>query len=543
MERVIHWYSNLTASEINFDFRLQGLESSAFLDSLTKIKRGVEREALRICPDGSLAQTPHAPALGSALTHESITTDFSESLLEFITPPESDTEKTMHQLADIHKFVGESIDEEMLWPLSMPCFITDENHIPIADYGESNIGKMKRVYRVGLKNRYGSMMQAIAGIHFNFSFSEEFWQQWFAMHGQAHNQDNVSAAYFGLIRNYRRLCWLIPYLYGASPALCGSFLKGKEHNLPFKKVGKGTYYLPYATSLRMSDLGYTNAEQSALRICYNELDNYVSLLRSAMDTPATAYAKFAAGEEGHFQQLSKNVLQIENELYSPIRPKQPAQSMEKPTDALIRRGVSYIEVRALDVNPFSPIGIRRDQFDFLDVFLLTCLLLPSDELNEQSFEESEYNLNTVVLEGRREDLVLRRNGEDITRVAWSQELFGQFAKVAAILDKAYGTKRYSTVVANELEKVANPALTLSGQWLNQLLAEDMDNGQLGLSYAKQYVDKMASFDYAHTDAQGFTQQSAESLSKQKEIEAADTQDFGDFIREYFDEAPAKKMPG
>lgn len=530
----------MTANSARFEARIDALQSPAFLNALKDIKRGVERETLRINPNGTLAQTPHPRPLGSALTHESITTDFSESLLEFITPPENSAAKTAAQLKDIHKFVIDNIGEEQIWPLSMPCFIDDEAHIPIAYFGESNVGKMKRVYRIGLKNRYGSMMQAIAGVHFNFSFPDSFWKLWSELNGNVHSQEQTSADYFGLIRNYRRLCWLIPYLYGASPALCSSFLKGKEHALPFKKVGKGTVYMPYATSLRMSDLGYTSAEQSSLKICYNELDNYVRLLRGAMSTPSTRFSQFAAGEEGNYQQLSRNIIQIENELYSPIRPKQPTQSMEKPTDALVRRGVNYIEVRALDVNPFSPIGISQTQFDFLDVFLLACLLIPSADLDEAQINEAKENMNKVVLEGRDPALQLLRNGDEVSLRVWCDELFGYFKQAAALLDKANDTARYSEAVSVELEKIHNPDLTPSGRLLNELLQHNKDNGTLGLELAEKYQSEMKAFTYSYTDASGFVEQADASLSAQKEIEASDNKDFDTFIRDYFAEPPAKK---
>lgn len=530
----------MTANSNRFDARLEALKSPEFLTALKDIKRGVEREALRINPNGTLSQTPHPLSLGSALTHESITTDFSESLLEFITPPENSAAKTVAQLKDIHKFVIDNIGDEYIWPLSMPCFIDDETHIPIAYFGESNVGKMKRVYRIGLKNRYGSMMQAIAGVHFNFSLPESFWKLWAELNGNTHSQDQTSADYFGLIRNYRRFCWLIPYLYGASPALCGSFLKGKEHALPFKKVGKGTVYMPYATSLRMSDLGYTSAEQSSLKICYNQLDNYVRLLRGAMTTPSARFSQFAAGEEGNYQQLSRNIIQIENELYSPIRPKQPTQSMEKPTDALVRRGINYIEVRALDVNPFSALGITQTQFDFLDVFLLACLLIPSGELDEAQLNEAKENMNKVVLQGRDPELMLSNNGKAMSLRAWSESLFGYFKQAADLLDKANETERYSQAVASEFEKVGNPDLTPSGMLLNTLLENDKDNGVFGLELAKMYQGEMKAFNYQYTDAAGFMTQAEVSLKAQKDVEEADTKDFDSFIRDYFSEPPAKK---
>lgn len=530
----------MSNTQPTFSERVHALSSSEFLTALRDIKRGVERETLRIQPTGKLATTPHPKALGSALTHDCITTDFSESLLEFITPPEPLASVTSQQLQDIHKFVTANMGEEMLWPMSMPCFIDNEDTIPIAYYGESNVAKMKRVYRIGLKNRYGSMMQAISGVHFNFSLPDVFWQKWAELHAQEHNQDQVSADYLSLVRNYRRLCWLIPYLYGASPSLCSSFLKGKAHKLDFKTVGKGTLYLPYATSLRMSDLGYTNAEQSALRICYNKLDNYVNLLRGAMETPSERYQRFAAGEEGHWQQLSHNILQIENELYSPIRPKQPTRTMEKPTDALVRRGVSYIEVRALDVNPFSPVGITTEQMAFLDIFLVTCLLMPSKELDSAQIQEAAANMNAIVLEGRKPGLTLSRDGETVAMASWAEELFAQFSATAQLLDKAWDTDAYSIAVAREWQKVKDPSLTLSGQILDRLLQDNIDNGTLGLTLAKEYAGYFSKVAYEQQDDAEFRHLAETSLDAQKAIEDADDKDFDSFIRDYFAEPPAKK---
>lgn len=530
----------MTTSAISLSERLEALSSDTFQQALTGIRRGVEREALRINPNGSLASTPHPQALGSALTHDSITTDFSESLLEFITPPETDVEVTFAQLNDIHKYVLSNIGSEKLWPLSMPCFVENEDEIPLAYFGESNVGKMKRVYRLGLKNRYGSMMQAISGVHFNFSLPDTFWQAWASLHDTKYTQDQVSADYFSMIRNYRRLCWLIPYLYGASPALCGSFLNGKSHQLPFETLGKGTYYLPYATSLRMSDLGYTNAEQSALQICYNQLDNYVRLLRSAMETKSTRFEKFSAGEEGHWQQLSHNILQIENELYSPIRPKQPTHSMEKPTDALVRRGINYIEVRALDVNPFAAVGIDEGQFAFLDVFLLSCLLLPSAEMTPAGLDEASKNMNTMVLEGRKPGVMLHRDGNAVAMHSWAAELFDTFTRVAALLDSAHKTDRYSAAVKLEWERIENPALTLSGQIMDRLKKNNEDNGAMGLQLASQYQADFADWQYTYQDEDTFRTLAAASLDAQKAVEEADDKDFDTFIRDYFSEPPAKK---
>jgi len=530
----------LTKQQATFSERLNDLADRNPYQALQDIKHGVEREALRINRNGSLALTPHPEALGSALEHDYITTDFSESLLEFITPPENKIEKSLEQLADIHKFVNDNIGEERLWPLSMPCYINDESTIPLAYYGESNTAKMKRVYRVGLKNRYGSMMQVISGVHFNFSLPDSFWQIWADVIGEPGSQDTISAQYFSLLRNYRRYSWLIPYLYGSSPAICGSFIKDKPHNLPFEKVGVGSYYLPYATSLRLSDLGYTNKEQARLQICYNELDNYVALLREAMQSKSERFSQYASGEGGNWQQLSPNILQIENELYSSIRPKQPTRSLEKPTDALIRRGVNYIEVRALDVNPFAAVGISATQFAFLDVFLLTCLVKPSLKLDSAGVQETQANFKSVVLEGRRPSLILQKDGQSIAMRVWAEQLFEEFKQTAAMLDKANDSTRYSEAVATEWEKILNPELTFSGRWLSQLLSENRDNGELGLTLSEQYRQQLSEHTYGTLNEDNFRQIARSSLQTQAEKEQVEEVAFNEFIEKYFAEAPAKK---
>jgi glutamate--cysteine ligase len=523
----------LQSNQQSFAARLKLLTSDSVKDTLSNIRHGVEREALRINPNGGLAQTPHQAALGSALTHEYITTDFSESLLEFITPPEASIEKTIGQLTDVHKFVSANIGEERLWSMSMPCFIESGDAIPIANYGSSNVGKMKSLYRVGLKNRYGSMMQAISGVHFNFSLPKEFWQAWFTEQNQAMSKDNISAAYFAMIRNYRRFCWIIPYLYGASPALCGSFIRGKKTTFEFTRLGKGTCYLPYATSLRMSDLGYTNSAQSSLNICYNHLDTYIDSLRKAISLPSAEYQQFEGKKDGEYQQLSSNVLQIENELYSPIRPKQPTRSLEKPTDALEDRGVEYIEVRALDVDPFSAVGIHANQFYFLDVFLVYCLVTPSAFFSDDLYQETEVNLKTVVSRGREPNLTLVREGESVNMQQWALTLFDDMQSIALLLDEANQTTLYSEALAIEKQKILDPSLTPSARLLESLLQDDKDNGTLGLQLAESYKEYFAKVNYRSMTEQDLHLHATESKKRQKAIEESDTESFDEFLADYF----------
>jgi glutamate--cysteine ligase len=528
LDKTLH-LNNLTFGE-----RLKLLEKAPLMQALTGIKHGVERETLRVNADGVLAQTPHNKHFGSALTHELITTDFSESLLEFITPPETSADVTIGQLRDVHKYVMSKMGDERLWPMSMPCFVKKDDDIPLAQYGSSNIGKMKTLYRTGLKNRYGSMMQAISGVHFNFSLPQDFWQLWLQeTSGKDADKQTVSASYFALIRNYRRFCWLIPYLYGASPALCGSFLKNKNSNLSFKKLGQGTYYLPYATSLRMSDLGYTNSAQSGLAICYNDIDSYIDSLRQAINKPSQNYQKFVGKVNGEYQQLNANVLQIENELYSPIRPKQPTQRLEKPTDALDARGVNYVEVRVLDVNPFSSIGIERRQFFFLDVFLVYCAISDSALMSADDYAETERNLKAVVSQGRDPAFLLHKQGHSISLPDWADSLFTDMQAIAAILDKANNCQDYTEALAFEWRKIRDPELTPSAKMLALMLDQDVDNGVLGLKLAEQYKQEFMAADYLILSEQELMEQAEISLQKQAEIEAQDVLSFDDFLVDYF----------
>lgn len=289
--------------------------------ALQGIQRGLERETLRVNADGTLATTGHPPALGSALTHKWITTDFAEALLEFITPVDGDIEHMLTFMRDVHRYTARQLGDERMWPLSMPCYIAPGQDIELAQYGTSNVGRLKTLYREGLKNRYGALMQTISGVHYNFSLPMAFWQAKCGVEDAESGKEAISAGYFRSIRNYYRFGWVIPYLFGASPAICSSFLQGKPTTLPFEETGNGMYYLPYATSLRLSDLGYTNKSQSNLGITFNDLHEYVAGLKRAIKTPSEEYAKIGLQKDGKYLQINSNILQIENELYAPIRPK------------------------------------------------------------------------------------------------------------------------------------------------------------------------------------------------------------------------------
>ncbi len=499
-------------------------------EALNGIGRGIERETLRVQPDGHLSTQGHPQALGSALTHEWIITDFAESLMEFVTPVDRDIRHLLAFLRDIHRHVSRSIGDERLWPFSMPCIIRDPQDITLAQYGSSNIGRMKTVYREGLKHRYGSLMQVISGLHYNFSLPEAFWQARLGIENSAQGKQQISAGYLQLIRNYYRFGWIIPYLFGASPAICESFLPQGKDSLPLESNGKGTWWLPYATSLRLSDLGYTNKSQSGLGMTFNSLDGYVTALKKAIKTPSEDYARMGEfDKDGKRIQLNTNVLQIENELYAPIRPKRVIRAGEAPSEALSRGGIEYIEVRSLDVNPFTPIGINEEQVRFLDMFLIWCALAEAPEMNAEALACAKGNWNRVVTEGRKPGLELN-DGCSETRYPLKQiagQMFEGLKRIAVVLDSQHADNAYQQVCEDLLQSVDNPQLTYSGRILETMQQQGI--AIAGRLLAEEYRQMLAAEPLeVLTDAQ-LEEQAQASIAAQQAIEAADTLDFESYL--------------
>ncbi|NUZ12816.1 glutamate--cysteine ligase [Pseudoalteromonas sp. McH1-7] len=523
--------------QLDLNTKLDLLSGGVHRGAFKGIKRGIEREALRIQESGKIAKTPHPEKTGHALTNGHITTDFSESLLEFITPVSENPEETLAQLSDLQKFTLANMGDELLWPLSMPCFIEDEEDIVLAQFGTSNIGKMKTLYREGLKNRYGSMMQAIAGVHFNISFPEQVWQSLQSISEDKQAQQTfISQQYLGLIRNFKREMWLISYLFGASPALCPSFLQGKKSDLPFKTLENGAIYLEYGTALRLGDLGYTNSAQSSLKVMYNDLDEYIAGLREAIRCRSDLYHEIPDYRAAEPKQLNRNILQIENEFYSPIRPKRNAKSGETPTQALERGGIEYIEIRALDVNPFEHTGISLEQIHFLDVFLTYCLLKPSAELTFDAQKLAGKNLRQVVNQGRCTELELEREGVPVTVKQWGSEIFADLGRVARMLDSNSGKSVYVEVIEKLSRAIEAPALTFSGQLLSQLQNRTLEQGSMGLELANNYKQLHQDVEYGYYDEAELAAFAQQSFEDEEAVRAGDTVDFTSFLDDYFSRA-------
>ncbi|MED5387881.1 MAG: glutamate--cysteine ligase [Pseudomonadota bacterium] len=511
--------------------RIHALLDSDAAATLAGIRRGIEKESLRITTDGTLAQTPHPAALGSALTHPYITTDYSEALLEFITPPSTELHKPLEFLEQLHRYVYSHIGDEVLWVNSMPCMIRNDSDVPVAQYGSSNVGRMKSVYREGLGHRYGRKMQTIAGIHYNFSYPEEFWKLNQVLEGDsAPLQDYISRRYFDLTRNFQRYSWLLVYLFGASPALCKSFLAGREHQLD---TFDHTLFKPNATSLRMSDLGYQNNAQSSLAISYNNLDEYVKTLTHAIKTPEPAYEAIGVKVGDDYRQLNANILQIENEYYSSIRPKRTINKGERPTTALQKRGVEYIEIRALDLNPFEPVGINQQEIRFLDLFATYCLLRESPQLEKCDLHASKENLRKVVYEGRNTATELCNWGKAVSLKDWASEKLTQMQPIAELFDRTHGGSNYSDALARQQEKVDNPDATPSARILDKLENRQQSFFQFAMNQALAHRDHFLSRQRCDDTNRRLEQLAAHSLTEQRHWEDAETQSFEDYLADYF----------
>ena len=520
-----------------FTKQLQALAAPESLALARQIQRGIEKESLRITPDGKLSQAPHPAGLGSPLTHKSITTDYSEALLEFITPVSVDIEQSLQILENIHRFVYQEIGDEILWAASMPCIVAGDQGIPVARYGSSNIAKMKTVYRYGLGHRYGRTMQAIAGVHYNFSMPFAYWEKAWHEAGQPGKlKDYISGRYLDLIRNFKRYSWLLIYLFGASPAVCASFLQGRDHHglQPFDDRER-SLYLPHSTSLRMGDLGYNSNAQKNLKICYNSLENYVDTLHQAILQPHPAYRDIPNGENGDYQQLNDSLLQIENEFYSPIRPKRVTASGETALNALVRGGIEYIEVRCVDVSPFLPVGIDAPEIRFLDTFLLYCLLLESPACDDSEQHEQAQNLEAVVNRGREPGLELRQGGSPIQLSQWGEQILEQLTPVAELLDAAHGGSRYATALANQQAKIADPEQTPSARILREMRERDLPFFRLAMSYSEQWAAHFKQPSLSPEVAAELERESDRSRQAQSDIEASDDISFEQYLRNYFDQ--------
>ena len=497
-------------------------------DELARLRRGIEKESLRVTPSGSLSQMPHPEGLGSALTHPHITTDFSEAQPELITGVHESAQACLQELEDIHRFVYRHLEDELLWTTSMPCILGNDADIPVGRYGTSNVGMSKTVYRLGLGHRYGRLMQTISGIHYNFSIADPLWPVIASIRGEEYDDTTATRAYFDLIRNFRRHSWLLIYLFGASPAVCKSFVKGNSHNL--EVLDEGSLYLPNATSLRMGRLGYQSSAQSSLHVSYNGLADYSATMQEALTKPYPPYERIGLKDaDGEYQQLNTALLQIENEFYGTIRPKRRTLPGERPIEALHARGVEYVEVRCLDVNPFLRVGIDANAMRFVDVFLLSCLLTESPPDSPEESARMQRNQLAIVERGRDPDLQLDCGDTSISRTQWAGEILDRCAAVAVLIDEVAGDDLATYAVELQRQKIASPALTPSARVLASMRMQRVPFFRFAMNQSAAHKGYFDEHRLRASRREHFEQLSRQSIEDQRKIEASDSQSFDAYL--------------
>jgi len=518
--------------------RLKALDSPSFIQSLSGIQRGFEKECLRTDNRGRLARTPHPQQLGSSLMHPMITTDYSEALLEFITPPSANIPHLFQMLEELHAYTYSILGDERLWVTSMPCELPPEHEIPIARYGTSNLGRLKHIYRMGLGHRYGRYMQTIAGIHYNFSFSVDFWKQYTAVikpnlldPTTTSLRHFISEQYLGLIRNAMRLGWIMPLLFGASPAIASNFLQGKGSHL--QKMGEQSLFLPHATSLRLSDLGYSNRVKPIAFVSHNSFSEFIKTMRDAVQTPHPEFARFNVKTSGEYQQLSDSILQVEDEHYAPLRPKRVSGPGQRMLDALSQDGIEYIEVRALDIDPFLPIGICPDTIHILDAFLMLCLLMDSPPLTSAEEQRIQYNHATIVKMGRAPTLTLLADTlTERSPLEWGREILESLTAIRELLDKAQGISSSKHIIQEAHHRLSDMQTLPSARILAEMQAHQESHGEFANRWSHTHQEYFKHMPLSPERLHFYTELSLNSLKAQKEMEHNERVPFEDFLRDF-----------
>ncbi len=458
---------------------------------LLKGNWGLEKESMRIDGCGNLVLTPHPAIFGDKLENPNITTDFSESQIEMVTDPFDSIEKVLFSLSEIQGFILENLDGEFLWPLSMPPHLPDKDKIPIAKFNGTAQGRINEIYRNGLSLRYGKKMQMISGIHYNFSFPGEFWDFLIdALNPGIERQVFIDKSYFSIARNFLRYRWLLIYLFGASPTADISFI-----DIPggFKKIQNLKYF---TASLRMSSFGYSSGKQEEVRVSYNSLDEYTEDLEKSLITDSKEYKKIGVCRGGRQIQLNPHVLQKESEFYSPVRIKSAAHKGESHLDNLKSGGVSYIEIRSVDLNPFYREGISLDQLYFYHMFLLYCLFMESGYLSGGDLKIIKENDELTALYGRKNGIeLIKDNGIKAGLTDWAEEILTRMILVADLLDSNNDSNRFLNIILSQKLKIHDKTLLPSSRIVKEMTLNNESHADFGTRLAKSFMNGV---DYEYT---------------------------------------------
>ena len=324
-----------------------------------------------------------------------------------------------------------------------------------------------------------------------------------------------------------------PYLFGASPAVCRSFIGARGEDLD--EWDDGTLYLPYATSLRMSGIGYQNRKEKkcGVHVRYDGLDAYVASLARAVNTPCPEYEAIGVCRAGDWRQLSGNILQIENEYYSTVRPKQPPLGNEKVTAALARRGVRYVELRSLDVDPYQPTGVDAVTLRFVEALLIFCTLADSPRIELQEQLDVNANLERVARAGRDPGLLLARRGASIGLRDWGLGILAALEPVCAVLDGADPESPYTAALNEQRGKLEDPARTPSARVLAEMSEREEGFFDFGWRLATEHAATLRRRPLRPAREAEFRVLAERSLAEQAAMEAADDIGFEEYLRRYF----------
>ncbi len=515
-----------------------GLTMQSLLDQLTKIYQptdlfinGIEKENLRMdLASGQPSMQPHPSTLGDKLTHPTITTDFSENLIEMVTSPVP-SDELITQLKHLNAFVYQTLEHQTLWPLSMPGFIQDLTHLPIADYGTTNNAMKKHIYRRGLVHRYGKAMQLIAGIHFNISLKTSFFQALQQVLNDTNSLSTfISDRYMHATRHFYRYYPILAYLFGASPSCSTQACPHDTYPDFLTLQNDHTLIGPYATTLRMSDLGYQSPNQNGIPIDLTNVDRYASSLKQATEQIYPPYQSIPIKDaQGNYQQLNCHWLQIENEYYSPIRPKQPTTSGQRPVDALKHHGIAYLEIRALDLNPFEPLGISKTQIDFVNLFTLWCLLQP--DCQHESATVYRHNFQHIATYGRHPEAAITLNQCIEPFHPWLQQVLQSMQPLAQWLDQPLKTPVYQKALNQQIHKAFGSQPTPSEQVLKALQSQSHD--EFGQHWAQKHQHFFATTTIPSKQWHEFKTMVAQSHQDKKALQAIKEVSFETFLANYF----------
>lgn len=449
-------------------FNLYQLHKNACAEDLKKGFFGIEWEGLRVRRNGELSLSPHPEIFGNKLSNPYITTDFSESQIEIITPAFDTIDEAFSFFSFMSDLVNSSLDDdEFLWFQSLPCILPDSSKIPIAKYKGKELAEESMEYRKGLAKKYGLRKQLISGIHFNFSFKEELIEKLYEnidlseiendKNSRISYQEFKNMVYLKISRNYIRYVWLIIYLTGCSVAAHNTFTP-ECTDLMECSDGQGGVYSERGPSFRNASCGYKNLEH--LYPNYDSVDSFTRDVQSFIDEGKLSQAK---------------------ELYTQIRLKP-----KDPRDALIslrNDGIQYIEIRTLDINPFYKCGLIKKDMEFLHLFLIYSLI--ADESDYENWQaEAIYNEEMVAEAAYEYDMKLLKDGEEISLEEWGLKILDEMDEMCRTLD--IGSQ---SLIDSMRQRVVDPSLTYGKGLIKLVKEEGYINSQLKLSQINKFSSK------------------------------------------------------